>query len=130
MKDNNVFDDVVKAQYTGADLIASRTVLLRPEEPSSGIDKHAKNTIALFLIRALKRYERTLRYVAKSTDLEDAESHYFALPHVRTMIDLYAKVLFLAGQPDDNSRAQTCIAYSVYSRKSISITYKGLTATA
>lgn len=112
MEQEEVFSKVATLIAEAEKLLRSRIDELKPESSdvwSPGI--HERDTLAVFLIRSLDRCTRTLRYLCDCTTSADAEVHFFALSQVRTLIDIYAKFLYLATSPDDTTRAKICIAY-------------------
>ena len=115
MDQDKVFREVATLVDSITELLNIRIKNLRPvDESRYSNELHAKKAIALFLIRILNRYNRTLIHISKCILADDVELHYFTLPHIRTITDIYAKILYLAGCENDDFRALTCISYQAY----------------
>lgn len=114
-----MFTEVAAAIKEAESLLQKRAVDLKPESGTTwSPESHERDTVALFLIRSLNRYTRTLSYVSDCTMSNDPEVHYFALPQIRTLTDIYSKILYLA-HCSNEVRTKTCIAYQVHTASKI-----------
>lgn len=76
-----------------ASIVQERINLLTPNEENTLSDE--ESAVRVYQIRSLKIYKRYLVFIAKELLKNDPEAAFFLLPQVRTLIDIYSKLLHL-----------------------------------
>lgn len=90
----------------------------------TAFDKERIHAVTIFKARSLKQYRHILRFLAGELINNEEGRHYFSLPHLRTIFDIYARLLHLSVScVNDDQRALICIAYHVYSSSGFEETY-------
>lgn len=81
---------------------------------SSSAESEMKAVIGAFKVRSIILCKDTLSYVAKEITRKEPKIGYFLLPHVRTVLDVYARfVHLLENCSNESEQAMTCIAYQL-----------------
>ena len=76
--------------------------------------------VQIFRVRSLQLYRDTLLFLAGQILDADWKHHYFLLPHVRTLLDIYARFIHLFERCEGfDKQALTCIAYQVITVKTL-----------
>ncbi len=115
MTDDELFKQVSEQLTDAAKILERRIDLIKSRAQDYKGDADAgKNAVAVFLVRSLTLYVRTLRYLAKQVVSEDNDDHYFSLSHVRTFADIHARLIHLLELNNDTEQAKTCITYMLY----------------
>ncbi|HMO78532.1 MAG TPA: hypothetical protein PKA42_02985 [Candidatus Paceibacterota bacterium] len=115
MDEQELFDIVASQIEESVALIADRIQKL--DELGRGYVKPediGKASITLFLVRSLGLWVRVLRFTANKIRLTDNDEHYFALSNMRTLTDVFGRIIGLLEKDDDDVRAIMCILYILY----------------
>ncbi len=77
--------------------------------------------ISLFKVKLLRLSKDILDFIASETMRNDnPRVYYFLMPHVRTLMDVYARLVhFLSICNDEKEQALTCIGYQLLTYKAI-----------
>ena len=90
---------------------------------SSSLEKSEElreSVLLVFKKRSLTLYKDTLLYLSEELLTEDNRKHYFLLPQLRLLLDVYTRFLHLLENcEDENSQALTCLAYQFLTLKAI-----------
>lgn len=73
--------------------------------------------LKIFYTRSLKSYKTVLEFISAECLDPSPRRALFLLPHVRTLLDIYSRLLDLQIRTDENKKALICIAYQLYSYK-------------
>lgn len=88
----------------------------RLREGISDGDREKHIAISLFKTRSLKLCKHTIDYLSDEIMRDDPKIYYFLMPHVRTLLDIYARFIHLLSScKDDKQQALTCISYQLLS---------------
>lgn len=86
----------------------------RETKYTSKSEAEMKIAIGIFKFRSLKLCKDTLSYIATEAIRDEPKVHFFLLPHVRTLLDVYGRFMHLLENcKDENRQALTCIAYQL-----------------
>lgn len=86
----------------------------RDRKYTSNIEAEKRGAIGVFKYRSLLLYKETLSYIANEVIRDKPKISYFLLPHVRTILDVYARfVHLLENCSDEDQQALACIAYQL-----------------
>ena len=103
---------------------ASNLLGTRIEKIEESVEKSddAAAIIAVFKARSLKLYRRIIEFFVEEILRSEPNRHYFLLPHVRTLLDVYGRFIFLQKNCEDkNKEALVCLAYQLLSYASIGV---------
>ncbi len=119
MTDEPIFNEQAQLITKAAALFREKIRTINSTEITENLSVEESVT-RIFHVRSLNVYADVLDYVAVELLRSDAKTYYFLLPHVRTLLDIYARFLHLQlNCPLSSSKAMVCIAYQLYTLKSI-----------
>lgn len=100
--------------YKAGAIIQKRIDLLTPVIEIGNDEEAAR----LYQVRSLDIFKRFLTYISNELKKNDAESAFFLIPHVRTLMDIYSKFLHLQiNAQDDKTRALISIGNQLLAAK-------------
>lgn len=123
-----IFAEHADLMRQAADLLDARAASIKPQ-PGRGSEWYTpaewevEIPIRICIQRSLKVFADTLRFLADDILVEQPpQRSFFLLPHARTLLDVYARLLHLqANCPDRNLAALTCIAYQLLTYASVRV---------
>lgn len=122
--EENIFTTQAVSMKKAADLLEFRINLIRPDKNIQATwnasVSEKENTIRIFKQRSIRLYVDTLLYLSVEILKPEKANHFFLLPHLRTLLDVYARFLhLLVNCSNDARQALTCITYQLLTFKDI-----------
>lgn len=116
--DDEIFKTQIKFLEHAVEILDTRAQEIEKNERASKYsdksEAEIKAIIAVFKVRSIKLYKDTLFYIAEQAVKDDLNSHFFLLPHVRTLLDIYGRFIHLLEKcKDESQQALTCLAYQL-----------------
>ncbi len=120
--DENIFLTQIDLLKEAVEIIANRADKIaeieRIRKSISDSESEKRAILGVFKVKSLRLFKDTLFFISVETKRTDPKLHYFLMPHVRTLVDVYVRFLHLiANCKDDNEQSLTCIAYQLLSYK-------------
>jgi len=122
--ENEIFLSQATLIKQGASLLDSRAnaieLIAKQRVHSQKATEERCNTIDIFTVRSIRLFRDTLTYLSKEMSRNEVENHFFLLPHVRTLLDIYARFLYLQiNCPNESRQALVCLSYQLLLSKTL-----------
>jgi len=115
---NCLFIELSQAIRNSSDLFDARISLIE-NNILNHENAEADSCVKVFLIRSLKKFRDTVLFISVATkDFKDADFVH-VLSSVRTLLDIYCRILFLLESSGYNQMALICTAYQLTSLRDI-----------
>ncbi len=120
MNPSEVFSAQADLMRRASDLLMVRRQKIPPE---MGVSLPPHNLITrIFKERSLRLYEDTLKYLAGEIERSGAYPHYFLLPHVRTLLDIFSRFVHLQAK-SEVQQGLICAAYQLKTHRLVPDAY-------
>lgn len=78
-------------------------------------DEEQSTIISIFKVRSLKLSADIVNHISTEIMRDDPTVHYFLMPHVRTLLEVYAHFIhLLCNCSNEKEQALTCLAYQLH----------------